>query len=98
MQIQFNNHNQFHNNIYMNQDDKPKFKSAMQEEIKILLRNIRTNYFHWLNSLKFENIPDKKSDKGFFMRGSEQNEEISEISQISHIMAAEYHFEDEMAV
>lgn len=43
-----------------------EFKNEQEKTVKSIINRIKTHYFNFLSSLKFENIIDKKTEKDHF--------------------------------
>ena len=78
---------------------KEKFKQAQEEQIKNIVREIKTQYFNFLSSLKYENFNEKKMEDDFKTSSNQQTEELPFISPSDLQNTKEEHlcFEEELA-
>lgn len=70
--------------------------------MKAIIGRIKTHYFNFLSSLKFQNIHDKKSEKDYSR--IDMKEEAADIEalpdnhQLESIKNSSLNFEDEMSI
>lgn len=82
----------------MFEEGKYFFRQEQEEQIKNIIKDIKMRYFDFLNSLKFENLDLKKTEKDFKISDPISNEELQPPAHldIATLKDETLNFEDEM--